>query len=367
MHTFAYCVTPLFLITAVCMPERATAEQRLLYAAAPGIRDYERYGGHGLLVFDIDQGHRFVKRIPTGGLGDDGKPDNVKGICASVKTKRIHISTISSLQCIDMVTEELLWERTYDKGCDRMALSPDGRTIYQPSFEKDQWYVLDALTGDELARLTPNSRAHNTVYGLDGRRCYLAGLASPWLSVADAHTHSLERKVGPFSASIRPFTINGKQTLAFVCVNDCLGFEIGDLRTGKRIHRVEVEGARRGPVKRHGCPSHGIGLTPDETQIWLCDAHNQQLHVFDITKLPPRQIASIRCRDEPGWIAFSIDGALAYPSTGDVIDVKKRQIVARLEDEKGRAVGSEKLLEIDWAGQTPLRAGNQFGVGRVAE
>ena len=45
-------------------------ERRLLYVAAPGIRDYLEYGGHGLLVFDIDDGHRFVKRIPTAGLDE---------------------------------------------------------------------------------------------------------------------------------------------------------------------------------------------------------------------------------------------------------------------------------------------------------
>ena len=36
-----------------------------LYVATPGIRDYLGYGGHGLLVFDIDDQHRFVRRIPT--------------------------------------------------------------------------------------------------------------------------------------------------------------------------------------------------------------------------------------------------------------------------------------------------------------
>ena len=24
-------------------------------------------------------------------------------------------------------------------------------------------------------------------------------------------------------------------------------------------------------MKRHGCPSHGIGLTPDEKELWLAD------------------------------------------------------------------------------------------------
>ncbi|MCA9248282.1 MAG: hypothetical protein KDA42_14240 [Planctomycetales bacterium] len=346
--------------------DEASNSRRLLYVAAPGIRNYLEYGGHGLLVFDIDHGHRFVKRIPTGGLDADGKPINVKGICASSDTRLIHISTVKSLMCLDMVTEKLLWEREYDKGCDRMALSPDGRVIYQPTFEKDQWYVLDARSGDEIGRVTPNSRAHNTVFGLDGSRCYLAGLGSPLLSIADAKNHEVIGSVGPFSHNIRPFTVNGLQTLAFVCVNQCLGFEIGDIKSGKKLYRVEVEGYSQGPVKRHGCPSHGIGLTPDETEIWVCDAYNRRLHIFSTATMPPRQVASVACRDEPGWITFSNDGTLAYPSSGDVIDVRTRKIVAQLTDEEGRAVGSEKLLEIDWRGNTPVRAGNQFGVGRVA-
>lgn len=63
-------------------PTVATNPQRLFDVAAPGIRNYLAYGGHGLIVFDIDNDHKFVKRIPTGGLGRDGKPINVKGICA---------------------------------------------------------------------------------------------------------------------------------------------------------------------------------------------------------------------------------------------------------------------------------------------
>lgn len=353
----------LLMVAAVAGPGAEAEERRLLYAAVPGIRNYLEYGGHGLLVFDIDDGHRFVKRIPTGGLDDSGAALNVKGICASADTKLIHISTIRTLMCLDLVSEKLLWERTFDKGCDRMALSPDGTVIYQPSLENDQWYVLDARTGDQITRLTPDSKAHNTVYGPDGTRCYLAGLGSNLLSVADTSSHEITHQVGPFSGAIRPFTINGRQTLAFVCINDCLGFEVGDITTGRMLHRVEVPGVRKGPVKRHGCPSHGIGLTPDEQQLWVCDAFNRKLHVYDATVMPPEYVDSLTCRDEPGWITFSIDGTLAYPSSGDVIDVASRRIIATLSDEAGHQVASEKVLEIDWDGETHIRAGNQFGVG----
>src|SRR5262249_35913028 len=99
---------------------------------------------------------------------------------------------------------------------------------------------------------------------------------------------------------------------------------------------------------------------------WVCDAANQRLHVFDATVLPPKQVTSIALRDEPGWVTFSIDGKLAYPSTGDVIDVATRKIVTTLKDERGAAVQSEKLGEIHSDGTKPIRNGDQFGIGRVS-
>src|SRR5215471_934677 len=38
----------------------AAVERRLLYVAAPGVRDELDHGGHGILVFDIADRHRFV-------------------------------------------------------------------------------------------------------------------------------------------------------------------------------------------------------------------------------------------------------------------------------------------------------------------
>jgi hypothetical protein len=142
-------------------------------------------------------------------------------------------------------------------------------------------------------------------------------------------------------------------TLCYVNVNELLGFEIGDLETGKKLHRVEVQGYRKGPVDRHGCPSHGVGLTPDETELWLSDGHNKAMHVFDNTVMPPRQLTTVPLRDQPGWITFSIDGAYAYPSTGEVFETRTRKKVAALADETGRQVGSEKLLELVFDGKTP--------------
>jgi DNA-binding beta-propeller fold protein YncE len=238
--------------------------------------------------------------------------------------------------------------------------------MYLPSLEGPHWHVVNADTGEVIKSITPNSGAHNTVVSLDGKRGYLAGLKSPLLTVVDTSNNEVLDPVGPFAAPIRPFTVNSDSSLVFVNINELLGFEIGDLRTGKKLHRVEVAGYKRGPIKRHGCPSHGVGLTPDEREVWVVDAANQSVHVFDATVMPPKQLESIKVKDEPGWVTFSLDGKFAYPSTGDIIDVKTRKIVTELKDEHGAAVQSEKMVEIHFAAGKPARNGDQFGVGRAA-
>lgn len=338
---------------------------RFLYVACPGLRNYLEYGGHGLLVYDIDDDYRFVKRIPLGGLDEKGRPINVKGICASAKTGLIYITTLRTMMCVDLLTERMLWERSYDGGCDRQAISPDGKTIYLPSLEKDHWHVVDGRSGEIIKRIDIQAGSHNTIYGLDGKHAYLAGLRSPWLRVTDTSSHSIIKEIGPFSDMIRPFTVNHAQTLAFVNVNNLLGFEIGDLKTGKMLHRVEVQDFKKGPVKRHGCSSHGIGMTPDESEIWVSDGYNRRLHIFDATAMPPKQVSSVFLRDEPGWVTFRLDGKHAWASTGDIIDVASRKIVGSLEDEMGRMVMNEKIIEIHFMNGKPVKTGDQFGLGRA--
>src|ERR1700694_4551003 len=107
------------LITGFIPPQKAPVKH-YLYVATPGIRDYLGYGGHGLLVFDMDNHYKFVKRIHTQALNSDGTPSNVKGISVSIPLNSIYISTLESIQRIDLTTEKILWEKKFAGGCDRM-------------------------------------------------------------------------------------------------------------------------------------------------------------------------------------------------------------------------------------------------------
>ena len=185
--------------------------------------------------------------------------------------------------------------------------------------------------------------------------------------MANANTNRVAETIGPFDNVIRPLTVNGIDTFVFVNVNGLLGFEVGDLRIKKKVYRVEVQGYKQGPVKRHGCPSHGIALTPDEKELWLADCANNAIHVFDSTVMPPKQVRSIKASDCVGWLSFSMDGKFGYSSTGEIIDVKAKKVVASLRDENGRPVQSEKMLDLVIENGKVTLVGNQFGVGKRAQ
>lgn len=100
-----------YFVLVVCLPFFVLAKKlgavskdppstvkRYLYVAVPGIRDYLGYGGHGILVFDIDNKHRFVKRIATSGLHSDKTHSNVKGIAVSVPLNSVYVSTLEGFK-----------------------------------------------------------------------------------------------------------------------------------------------------------------------------------------------------------------------------------------------------------------------------
>jgi DNA-binding beta-propeller fold protein YncE len=354
----------LLLAMAIVTPAAAQQTRRLLYVAVPGAGSETEYSGVGILVFDIDNGHKFVKRIPTWPVTAGQQPELVRGIAASATSKRLYISTVKRLAAFDLVTEKIVWEKTYDGTCcDRLALSPDGSTIYAPAFGAPKWYVIDAASGSLVTTIATMGWPRQAIFARDGSLVFLTAWESPVLSVVDTRTRTPIREVGPFTSFLCPFTINAKASQVLANVDGLVGFEVGDLQTGLILDRVVVEGYQMDLVEKFECPSHGIGLTPDERELWVADGVDNRLHVFDATTYPPVAATTVEVRAQPRWVTFGIDGRYAYPSSGDVIDRESKKVVATLEDERGLFVHSERMLEIQFAGRDPIRVGNQSATG----
>lgn len=321
-------------------------------------------------VYDIDRSHALVKIVS---IPERYGFTGVRGVAADPRSDRLYAAywgedpgRSSFLLAYDLRRDVVLWTREYEPSTDSIALTVDGGKLYVPCGEEgggcDYWRVLAADDGEELARIRMHEGAHNTIVSLDGEHAYLASLEHDRLAVVETLQDRIVRWIGPFGGPVRPFTINGDETLAFVTVDFLSGFEVADLRTGRRLHRVEVRGF---PLERDDFPrlprtqTHGIALTPDETEIWIVDDVYRHLHVFDVRGLPesaPRQVADIQLGDVPKWINFTRDGRFAHVSTGEIVDRSTRRVVALVEP-------SRQYLQIDWQRGEPVRAYSRYGLG----
>jgi DNA-binding beta-propeller fold protein YncE len=266
-----------------------------------------------------------------------------------------------------------------------MAITPDGRTIYMPIGEASlgtTWNIVDASTGNVTGSISGGSGPHNTIVSLNGKDVYMGGRNSSFLTVADTATNTVFRQIGPLlSGTVRPFTINGKETLAFTTATSFLGFQVSSITTGKVLYTVPISGpfpytpGQAGPSS----PSHGISLSPDEKQLWVMDQPNGYVHVFDVSGLPaspPVQAANIKltqpmtgsqvgctydCLRE-GWLQHRLDGRFVWVGdSGDVISTSTRTSVANLTP----LYNSRVYLEIGWSNGVPSATSSRSGVGRV--
>ena len=352
---------------------RGPAQKELIYVTLPGsLERSPDHNGNGIVVLDAKNNYNFVKRIPVFDVPASQNPEQIAGVTASPVTQMIYVAARGRLAAIDLTTDKKVWENAYDgQCCERPQIAPDGSFMYVGADLKNFWYVVNPKTGElitkAMAPLSPNT--HNLNLSPDGKWAFMSPNGKV-MSIADTSTHQTVRTI-PFNDNIRVFVLNHDASLIYTNQNNFLGFQIADVKTGKVLHTVEVQGypwrerwnATPRPRIPHGCPSHGIALTNDEKEVWLADGMNDYIHIFDNTVMPPKQIQSIKTTAGPYWITVGLDGTLAYVSSGDIIDMKSRKIIGQMKDEYGRTMYSEKLLDMLFTNGKLTRVANQFGNG----
>ena len=352
---------------------RGPAQKELIYVTLPGtLEGSPDSNGNGIVVLDAKNNYNFVKRIPTWNVPASRNPEQVAGVTASSATQMIYVAARGRLGAVDLETEKMVWSNVYDgQCCERPQVAPDGSFLYVGSDLKDFWYVINPKTGDLITKvvspLSPN--AHNLNLSADGKTAFMSPNGKV-MGIADTTTHKLAKTI-TFPDNVRVFVLNHDSSLIYTNQNNLLGFLIADVKTGKVLHKVEVQGfgwpgnwnVTPRPRVPHGCPSHGIALLNDEKEVWLVDGLNDLVHVFDNTKMPPVEVSNFKTNGGAYWITPSIDGKLAYLSSGDVVDIASKKIIARLKDEYGRVMHSEKLLDMVFTQGKLTAVSNQFGNG----
>jgi len=359
--------------------------QELIYLATPGgesdDHDSTRYNGEGIIVLDPATNYSFVKRIPLQNLPASMKPEEVSAMMISPATNYAYISTRGHLIALDLATDKIVWSKTYDPintCCERGAVTPDGLTLDVGSNLQNYHRVIDAKTGD-LKGIIPTPASpnnHNMVMSPDGKTI-IAAPNGVTVTVASMETMKPTKTI-TFSDHVRPLVINWDASRIYANLNNLLGFEIADVKSGKVIKRVEVPGemwkAKWADPNQvffgHGAPMHAIGLTPDESELWIGDAINTQLLVFDNEGNDNWKLnmsKALKLDHSADWITMGLDGKRAYLSSGDVVDVKTHKVVGKLKDEWGHLIHSEKVLDVQFDDKGHvIRVVDQFANGQPA-
>ncbi|MGH9341179.1 MAG: hypothetical protein ACRD1R_16670 [Acidobacteriota bacterium] len=333
--------------------------KRYLYLSTPDGAQEEGRSGAGILIFDIDNGHKFVKRIDIP-IFQEG----LRGFTGNLKTHSVYYSTTNRrLGCFDLETEKIVWEKTYGAGCDRSSITMDGKKIYVPtgwwySGEDSGFLVINAENGELIKRIYIGPQAHNSIVSLDNRFVYLG--TRTMLTVLDIDTDSIIRQVKDVGErGVFPYTVNSDNSLAYVCLGNHVGFDIVDLKAGEVLHRVL---AGDEPIPHR---THGAALTPDEKELWISDQEGRKLFIYDATKMPPEPKGHVELsQGGHGWVTFSLDGRYAWSHTPDVFDVETKKLIETLKDENGQPVSSSKFIEVHLRDGKVVQMGNEFGLGR---
>ena len=209
----------------------------------------------------------------------------------------------------NLSTDQVVWTMSYAHGIDSHSITPDGTRIYMPEGEAatgTTWYVEDSSNGNDIATISSGGIGpHNTIVSPSGKHVYFGARDTQGTTlqndfdVVDTSTNLIVGRVTPLLSGARPFTINSKETFAFITATNFIGFQVADLSTGKVIYTVAVDGSNIPgftTISNVTGPSHGISLSPDDKEIYVVDQPNSYIHVFDVTGLPaskPVQVADI--------------------------------------------------------------------------
>lgn len=211
------------------------------------------------------------------------------------------------------------------------ACTPDGKIVYVPC-DDATWWVIDGEKGVVVKKIPTGGRPHNTLCSADGKTMYLGPKGSYHVLIADAVNHKLIGEI-PLSDAPRPIVLSRDERRLYANVDTLIGFEVADLASRKVIRRVEAEVPAE--LLRKASRSHGIGLTPDQKELWMCDVYHDRTYVFDITVDPPKQTETIVMKGGGYWMCFAPDGKNCYISErlGDtvaVIDAATKKYVTRI-------------------------------------
>ncbi|MGA8699706.1 MAG: hypothetical protein WB689_38945, partial [Xanthobacteraceae bacterium] len=267
-------------------------------------------------VYDIDRGHYLLKTIPTVSNVDD-----VKGVAVSTATGKLYVayrtrSGVGMIYCLSVYNDAVLWNRIIDPDVDRLSIHPNGRLLYVPTWEGGSAgyiNILDADRGDVFRKVHFSNRSHDTQFPLSGplfQETKATDGSGHYLYLVDPSSYAVSR-IGPYSGILGPYAVDGMSRHVVNNVSGLWGMQVADIKTSQIV-------SANIPDHPAGEPGllHGIGWTPDESEVWESSSYSDP-HIYVWSMLDPmapklKEKLSLRSQRGSHWLTFDLKGDYAY-------------------------------------------------------
>jgi hypothetical protein len=114
---------------------------------------------------------------------------------------------------------------------------------------------------------------------------------------------------------------------------------------------------------------HGIGWTPDQSEVWESSTGNDpHIYIWDmLNPMVPVLKESLTLRSGRGahWLTFDIKGDYGYIAPNKNSDDDTEIFSTHAHTSAGVIGSSEDMLEIDFVNGKISQVGDQYGIGRA--
>ncbi len=161
-----------------------------------------------------------------------------------------------------------------------LAVNKSNRLLYTVTKEDSALYVADIQTHKIIKRLRLPAEAYSCILSPDEKSLYISIWGDERVVVYNTASQSITKKIKTGSHP-NELLLNKKGTYLFVANANDNSVSIINTLTGKIIETVATA---LYPTKLTGSTTNGLALSPDEKTLYIANADNNCLAVFDVSK-----------------------------------------------------------------------------------
>ena len=216
------------------------------------------------------------------------------------------------------------------------AVTPDGKYVAVPIRDGNSMDIVDVVQR-KVVKTLPVKMPHNCFNAGSNRYIFVSSMGSDEIDRIDLTTMQYADKTSVGGVP-RPYVITKNGRFMFVALSGLHGFAIVDIAGKNAIQKFRMPAINPTPHPHPFEPidtlTHGLGLTPDETELWVTSLLDDCMYVYDVAA--KKIVARVPTGEAPNWVTFSPDGKYCCVSNAgsdnvSIIDVRTRKEVARIK------------------------------------